>query len=76
MVRTRRAILLAAAMTILGAGTVRPAAAQGCTGDCAGDGEVTVTDLIKMVNISLETAALEGCTAGDANNVEPSFIAH
>ncbi len=66
MVSIGRAVLCGMAMVILGAGWPRPAAAQGCTGDCAGDGEVTVTDLIEMVNISFETAALYelACTVG------------
>lgn len=44
-----------------------------CVGDCNGNGEVTVDDLIKMVNIALALAPLcpaegaAGCLAGDAN---------
>jgi Tol biopolymer transport system component len=43
-----------------------------CVGDCNGDGQVTVDDLIRMINIALELAPLcpnggLGCLAGDAN---------
>jgi hypothetical protein len=38
-----------------------------CTGDCNGDGEVTVNELITMVNIALGTANVSTCGAGDAN---------
>ena len=38
-----------------------------CVGDCKGDGQVTVNELIAMVNIALGTAPLSTCTAGDAN---------
>ncbi len=44
-----------------------------CIGDCDGNGEVTIADLIRMVNIALELQPLcagaegEGCLAGDAN---------
>jgi len=47
----------------------RPAAfAQGaaCVGDCADDGEVTVDDILKMVNISLGLLPIEDCENGDA----------
>ena len=63
---TRRAAAIAAVG--FGLGIVAGTAQAVCVGDCAGDGEVTVTDLIKMVNISLETAALDTCAVGDANN--------
>jgi len=38
-----------------------------CTGDCNGDGSVTIDELITMVNIDLGTSDLSTCTAGDAN---------
>ena len=63
---TRRAV--AAAAVGFGLGIVAGTAQAACVGDCDANGEVTVTDLIKMVNISLETAPLSGCTVGDANN--------
>jgi hypothetical protein len=36
-------------------------------GDCNGGGEVTVDELITMVNIALETANVSTCAAGAAN---------
>ena len=36
-----------------------------CLGDCAGDEQVTVDDLIKGVNIALGTAEVDTCTAFD-----------
>ncbi len=38
-----------------------------CLGDCNGDGEVLVNELITMVNIALDTANVSSCTAGDAD---------
>ncbi len=38
-----------------------------CTGDCGGDGEVTVDEIVRMVNIALGAAAVDQCAAGDAN---------
>jgi hypothetical protein len=38
-----------------------------CVGNCDGSGDVTVTDLIKMVNIALETLPVSDCPVGDAN---------
>ena len=38
-----------------------------CVGDCNDDGEVTVNELIKMVNISLDLLPLSECSAGDAS---------
>lgn len=45
-----------------------------CVGDCNGDGEVTVTDLVRMVSIALSLQPVcpasgggGGCLAGDAN---------
>lgn len=40
-------------------------AATGCTGDCDGSGDVTVNELITMVNIALGTANVSTCPAGD-----------
>ncbi len=41
---------------------------SGCAGDCNGDGEVTVDEIITMVNIDLGSAPPSECTAGDANH--------
>jgi YVTN family beta-propeller protein len=38
-----------------------------CVGDCGSDGEVTVSELITMVNIALGTADVSTCTAGDVD---------
>ena len=47
---------------------IAPQRAQAaCTGDCSGDGEVTVNELITMVNIALGTAQVSACMAGDVN---------
>jgi len=43
-----------------------PVAAQ-CTGDCGGDNEVTVDEIIIMVNIANGAAAVDTCTAADLN---------
>jgi len=39
-----------------------------CSGDCNGDHEVTVNELITMVNITLGNTDLSVCTAGDADS--------
>src|SRR5258706_10742895 len=38
-----------------------------CSGDCAGDGEVTVDELIVGVNIALGTGSLSQCTSLDSS---------
>ncbi len=35
--------------------------------DCNGDGEVTIDELLRSVNIALESASIETCTAADNN---------
>jgi hypothetical protein len=37
------------------------------SGDCDGSGDVTVNEIISMVNIALGNAPLSACTAGDAD---------
>jgi hypothetical protein len=39
-----------------------------CVGDCNGNGEVTVDDLLSMVNVALGNAAVSTCAAGDVNH--------
>jgi len=39
-----------------------------CVGDCSKDNSVTVNEIITMVNIALDNAALSTCLAGDANH--------
>jgi hypothetical protein len=38
-----------------------------CVGDCGGDGEVTVNELLTMVNIALGNVPVSACEAGDTN---------
>ncbi|MGD9763497.1 MAG: TolB family protein [Candidatus Binatia bacterium] len=56
--------------------TITPTGTPGvipCVGDCSGDGEVTIDELIRMVNIALGIRSVCGedgmgqCLAGDAN---------
>src|SRR5262245_12577398 len=44
-----------------------PAWGQACTGDCDGDGEVSIAELITGVNISLGNAELDTCDVFDAD---------
>lgn len=44
--------------------TPTPAVPQ-CPGDCEGDGEVTIDNLLLLVNIALDQAPLTSCRAGD-----------
>lgn len=47
---------------------LRPAAAvQVCVGDCSADRQVTVNELIAMVNVALGSSAVSACIAGDAD---------
>ena len=39
-----------------------------CVGDCNGQGEVTVNELLTMVNIALGNLEVTACEAGDANH--------
>lgn len=54
----------AEAITILLNRTALPAV---CAGDCNGDEDVTIDELIRMVNIALGTAEVGQCSAGDGN---------
>lgn len=38
-----------------------------CVGDCGGDGDVTVDEIITMVNIALGAQPTSNCAVGDAN---------
>ena len=54
---------------ISGMPTPTPTPTHGsCVGDCNGDGQVTVNDLIQMVNVALGNAAVSTCTAGNPNS--------
>jgi hypothetical protein len=48
-------------------GTLPPSVRATCTGDCSGDSEVTVDEIITMVNIALDTAPVANCLPGDSN---------
>ncbi len=39
-----------------------------CMGDCLGDNQVTVDELITMVNIALGNAEMSACENGDNND--------
>ena len=56
------AVAMAAGVLLGGVGT-----SAACTGDCSGDGEVTVNEVILGVNIALGSASVSGCGAMDAN---------
>jgi hypothetical protein len=38
-----------------------------CAGDCNGDHQVTVNELLAMVNIALGSTEVSACKAGDIN---------
>ena len=58
-----RVAALGAAVTMLSA---RPAAAQ-CAGDCNGDGEVAINELITGVNIALGSQQVSACPSFDVS---------
>jgi hypothetical protein len=47
--------------------TATQAPPEGCFGDCDGSGSVAVNELVTLVNISLEQAAITTCQAGNAD---------
>ena len=64
----RRATRVFVAWLFLGMlGSAAGVEAQPCLGDCNGDGEVTVDDVITLVRIALELSPVDACAAGDAN---------
>ena len=48
--------------------TATVTAGPGCVGDCDGSGEVTINELITMVNIALGNFPVSACPAGDADH--------
>jgi hypothetical protein len=46
---------------------VLTSAIPACVGDCNGSGQVTIADLLTMVNIALGNADVSTCSAGDSN---------
>lgn len=57
------ALVLVCALWVL---PVAPASGA-CGGDCGGDGEVTVDEVLTLVNIALGNVDIAGCTAGDVS---------
>lgn len=45
-----------------------PTTVPACIGDCGGDGEVTVDEIVTAVNIALGNNSINDCNAADANN--------
>src|SRR5262245_24845863 len=68
--RRRMLAFLCGVVGAAGATLVAPmmtVASAACVGDCDGSGEVTVDEIITMVNIALSNAPLSACPAGDAD---------
>jgi len=63
----RQSVIRSLLLSVLLCGVLVAPGSAACTGDCNGDGEVTVNELISMVNIALGNADLSSCMAGDAN---------
>jgi len=51
----------------IGAYEVQRAGAPACVGNCSGDRQVSVADLLTMVNIALGNSPVTACEAGDGN---------
>jgi hypothetical protein len=60
------ALVVTLAMTAASIASPRVASAA-CVGDCSGSGDVTVNEIVVMVNIALGTSSVDGCRAGDAD---------
>lgn len=65
MMNTKKTWIGFFALVVISMGS--PATARACVGDCNGDAEVTIDELVTMVNIALATQPVTGCSAGDAN---------
>lgn len=63
MKRLGQAIAASLILSALAAGS----ATAICVGDCNSDGQVTIDELVTMVNIALGTQPVATCSAGDAN---------
>jgi hypothetical protein len=70
--RRQDLILQRARVTLLALGLVLPTiphrGSAACIGDCDSSGDVTVNEIITMVNIALGSAPVANCAAGDADN--------
>ena len=56
-----------ASVTVIPGTPTCPVCGQSCTGDCDCSGDVTVNELISMVNIALGNQPVSACPAGDAD---------
>jgi hypothetical protein len=63
----RPAVLLVALTTLVGSVVCRTEAWAQCRGDCDGNGQTTVDEIVTLVNIALGTIAVINCTGGDVN---------
>ena len=54
--------------TVLPTATPTPVVSSACVGDCNGDLQVTVDEILSMVNIALGNTSVSACEAGDANH--------
>lgn len=67
--KTWRRMVLLAVVLALRLSVVSPAFGVGaCVGDCDGSGDITVNELVTLVNIALNNAALSTCSSGDTDN--------
>src|SRR5262249_12709730 len=62
------AAAVVAVLTLVVAPRDGTSAVSSCAGDCRGDGTVTVTDLITLVDIALGHQNVGDCSAGDTDN--------
>ena len=65
--RSARSAVCAIAMLVGGLSIPTGAARAQCVGDCNGSLDVTVDEIITMVNIALGTQPISKCEAGDSD---------
>ncbi len=58
---------IAVAAVLVMASSLFAGPARGCAGDCNGDGEVTVDEIVRAVAIALGSVPVESCLAADGN---------
>ena len=66
--RTITSALVSVALSSALAVTPPAVALQECVGDCDGDGQVSISDLVKAVNIALSKSSLVECHGVDSSN--------
>src|SRR5262245_61182957 len=67
-IRTRSVALLFGAWAVLAAvSPARLARGASCTGDCDGNGAVSINELVMMVKVALGAADMSACSVGDAS---------